>query len=112
MPVEEGTAYAVLRDEDEGRAVFIGHPIVADRPELVLNVARGEDGQQWLLEVHNPTDQVVKSLVKNSPHVTGIRFEEQMEIPPGTSLLRELRPATGTVGSRSPADRGNEGLKN
>ena len=83
VPVAEGAAYAVLRDEDEGRDVFIGHPVVADRPELILNVALSEDGKKWLLEVHNPTDQVVKSLVKSSPHVTGIRFEEANGISTG-----------------------------
>lgn len=48
LPVEESTTYAVLRD-DEGQPLFIGHPIVADRPELVLNIARSEDGKRWLL---------------------------------------------------------------
>jgi hypothetical protein len=98
LPVEKGTAYAVLRDEDEGRDVFIGHPVVADQPELVLNVALAEDGQSWRLEVHNPTDQAVKSLVRSSPHVTGIRFEERMEIRPGTSLVRKLCPSALKTG--------------
>ena len=111
VPVEKGTAYAVLPTKTTDamslsaiRSSPIGRSWFSTLPSR--RTAR------WLLEVHNPTDQVVKSLVKNSSQVTGIRFEEQMVIPPGTSLLRELRPATGTVGSRSPADRGNEGLKN
>ena len=90
IPVEEATAYAVLRDEDEGQTVFIGHPIVADRPELVLNVALSEDGKKWLLEVHNPTDHAIKSLVTSSSRVMGVHFEELMELPPGTSLARKL----------------------
>ncbi|MGA2617560.1 MAG: hypothetical protein ABSF26_08130 [Thermoguttaceae bacterium] len=93
LPVEESTTYAVLRDDDEGQSLFIGHPIVADRSELVLNSARSEDGKRWLLEVHNPTDGMIQSEVSSSPHVKTVRFHETMRIEPGTSLLRELEPA-------------------
>jgi hypothetical protein len=90
LPVEQSTAYAVLRAADEGQPFFIGHPIVADRPELVVNVARAEDGKKWMLEVHNPTDATIESVVKTSPHVTGIHFGETIRLEPGAWVIREL----------------------
>ena len=32
----EKSAYCVMSAADEGKLLFIGHPVVADNPELVL----------------------------------------------------------------------------
>ena len=93
LPVEEKTAYCVLTDADEGKPLFIGHPVVADNPELVLNVARSQDWKSWLLEMHNPTDAEMTVKVKSSPHVAGFKFAETVKIAPGTSQFRTLGPA-------------------
>ena len=94
LPVEEKTAYCVVNDADEGQSVFIGHPVVADNPALVLNVARSKDWKSWLLEIHNPTDSEVVANVKSSPHVTGFQFAESVKLAPGTSQFRTLGPAS------------------
>ena len=92
LPVEEKTAYCVMTDADESKPVFIGHPVVADNPELGLNVALSKDWKSWQLEIHNPTDAEITSNVKSSPHVAGFKFSETVKLAPGTSQFRTLGP--------------------
>jgi len=91
--VEAGVGYAVLRAEDEGRRIFLGHPLLADRPELVLSVTRSRDWKNWVAEIHNPTDAALTATVRSNPHVTGLQFSEALTLAPGSSAIRVLGPA-------------------
>jgi hypothetical protein len=93
IAVEEGTGYAVLRAEDEGRTVFLGHPLVADNPEIGLTVARTRDWKKWQVEIHNPTGGTVTVTVRSNPHLVGLKFSEKLTLKPGSSVIRELGPA-------------------
>lgn len=93
IPVEAGIGYAVLRCEDEGKTLFVGHPVIAYQPDIVLNVARSQDSKTWQLEVHNPTEKAVTVRVVSNPQVKGIKLDESLELAPGSSQMRELGPA-------------------
>jgi len=93
VPVEEGTAYAVLRADEDGRRLFIGHPLVADNPNVIISIARTRDWKAWQAEIHNPTDQPLTVTVRANPHVSGLRFAETLTLPPGSSTFRNLGPA-------------------
>ena len=93
LAVEDGMAYAVVRAEDEGRTMFLGHPLLADARELVLSVTRSRDWKTWVADIHNPTDAALTVTVRSNPHVTGLRFSETLTVPAGNSVIRVLGPA-------------------
>ncbi len=93
LPVEQGVGYAVLRAEDEGKAVFLGHPFVADNPQVVLSLARSKDWKTWVLEIHNPTDKALKVKVSTSAGVRGLKLTETVQLPAGSSVMREVGAA-------------------
>ncbi len=92
ISVEKGTGYAVVREEDEGKTLFIGHPLVADNPALSLTVARSGDWKKWVAEIHNPTDQPITATVRSTPAYQGFVFSEKLTLQPGTSVQRKLGP--------------------
>lgn len=95
MAVEAGSGYAVLRAEDEGRTIFLGHPLVADTREVVLNVTRSRDWKEWVAELHNPTDTALTVNVRSNPHLAGLTFAETLTLPAGSSVSRRLGAAPG-----------------
>lgn len=100
IPVEAGKGYAVLRDDDDGVPVFIGHPCVADNPAVVLQFARGKDGRLWQLEIHNPTDRTVKTTVRTASGLEGFRFNERLKLAPGASVFRDVDSRLSGVSDR------------
>jgi hypothetical protein len=93
IPVEQGVGYAVLRAEDEGKPVFIGHPFIADNPQVVLSLARSKDWATWVLEIHNPTNKALKVKVSTSAGVRGLKLRETVQLPAGSSVMREVGAA-------------------
>ncbi len=93
IPVEKGTGYAVLRAEDEGKRLFIGHPLVCDNPQVVISLARSKDWKTWEVEIHNPTAKAVTVKVRPNPNVEGFRLTETVQLAPGSSVLRGAGPA-------------------
>ncbi|MDD5706394.1 MAG: hypothetical protein PHR35_10735 [Kiritimatiellae bacterium] len=93
IPVEEGTGYAVLRDDDDGVPIFVGHPFVADSPEVVLQLALSKDWKRWELEIHNPTGRAIRTRVRSAPGLSGFEFNESVRLRPGASLFRSLDAA-------------------
>jgi hypothetical protein len=93
IPVEQGFGYAVLRAEDDGRRLFIGHPLIADNPDVVLSLARTKDWKSWQAEIHNPTDKPVTVKVQANPGVAGLQFNETLKLAAGSSVFRNLGAA-------------------
>ncbi len=93
ISVEQGIGYAVVREEDEGKTLFIGHPLVADNADLSLTVARTGDWKKWVAEIHNPTDKAITATVRSNPAYQGFVFSEKLTLQPGSSVNRELGPA-------------------
>jgi hypothetical protein len=93
ISVEQGTGYAVVRAEDEGNTLFIGHPLIADNPALTLTVARSTDWKKWVAEIHNATDKAITATVHSNPFYQGFVYSEKLTVAPGSSVRRELGPA-------------------
>lgn len=86
----EGTAHAVVDAAARDWDLFIGHPVTASDPDLVLNLVQTGD-RQWLLEVHNPTGQEVTARVAASPFFPLLGWAgEACTLPAGGSKV--LRP--------------------
>ncbi|MCC6579254.1 MAG: hypothetical protein IT440_02345 [Phycisphaeraceae bacterium] len=97
MPVEKGIGYCVLQGDLDSQPLFLGHPVIADSPQLVIQVSRSKDWKSWELEVHNPTDKPVTAKVRTVPGILGLTFSETVKLEPGTSVIRSLplpTPAT------------------
>jgi hypothetical protein len=93
IPVEQDTGYAVLRAEDEGKDVFIGHPLICDSPQVVISLARSTDWKTWQVEVHNPTAKALMVRVRPNPNVQDFRLTETIQLAPGSSVTRNAGPA-------------------
>jgi len=84
--VFEGAAWATLclrGDMD----LFVGHPVVADSAEVLIQVTQTGD-DRWSIEVHNPTDSAVTATVQANPHfppLAGKLPPRTLTIPPGSS---------------------------
>lgn len=64
LPKVDTTAYASV-PSDVAQDLFLGHPVVADRDELQISLCNLLPGQ-WLVTLHNPTDQAVTATVRSS----------------------------------------------
>jgi thiamine biosynthesis lipoprotein ApbE len=93
ISVEKGTGYAVIQAADEGKTLFLGHPLVADNPAVSLTVARSGDWKKWVVEIHNPTDKEITTTVHSNPAYQGFTFKETLTLAPGSSAIRTLGPA-------------------
>ncbi|MHB9133035.1 MAG: hypothetical protein ACYDBB_18360 [Armatimonadota bacterium] len=85
----EGTAYATL-DTTREVSCFIGHPVTASHPGIVLSLAQIAD-DRWALEVHNPLGVAVETTIQPSPHFPLLAWEdEHLTMKPGSSCRFEL----------------------
>jgi hypothetical protein len=78
---------------DHGPTLWIGNPFYAEDPRLRLTlVVDGlRSGEQPFLEVHNPTDSAVRTVVRspqNTPHYGGL--SKQLTVPAGDSIVVSL----------------------
>lgn len=81
----EETAYAVLDTTEDDKDVFIGHPVVADDPDLVLNLVQTGD-REGILEIHNPTGRAVETGIRWTPAWEGMgRNVDVPRLAPGAS---------------------------
>jgi len=62
----EGVAYATLDTAAGDSHVFLGHPVTASDPRVHLSLTRISESD-WVLEVHNPTDEPLEVAVTPSP---------------------------------------------
>jgi len=90
--VFEGKAWATI--SLAGRAdLFIGHPVLADNPELFLQLTQsGNDA--WTLEVHNPTDAPIATRVRANPAFGPLKGkvlpDREVTVPAGASICQRL----------------------
>ncbi len=86
------TGYCQIDTELAERDIFIGHPIICDRKDVMISIAKcGKEG--FSFEVHNPSDSAVKCTVSNAPQLTeaGV-FSVKLNIPAGSSLQITVDP--------------------
>jgi hypothetical protein len=87
----EGQAWATV-SLNGALDLFVGHPVIADNPEVYIQVTQtGADS--WSIEVHNPTDQAIRTTIRPNPHFDLLRAlpEEALDLPPGSSVIRSPR---------------------
>ena len=86
------TGYCQIDTELAERDIFIGHPIICDRKDVMISIAKcGKEG--FSFEVHNPSDNAVKCTVSNAPQLTEAgAFSVKLNIPAGSSLQITVDP--------------------
>ena len=74
------------------RDLFIGQPILADNPAVVIQVTQtGENS--WGIELHNPTDKQIETTVRKNDFFDPFKnkpFSEKVTLPPGSSSYRQF----------------------
>ena len=90
IPVlEDGNGYLQI-ETSRARDLFIGNLLICDAPQVRLTVVDTTAGKRKI-EVHNPTDQVVRTTVRPARGFTLLGdFARTVEVQPGSSLIVEL----------------------
>jgi hypothetical protein len=85
IPKVGATAYASLPSEVR-QDLFIGPPVLADRDEVHLSLCNLLPGQ-WLVTLHNPTDNEIKANVWSAPGWSAFTLaKKQYAVPAGSSV--------------------------
>ncbi len=73
--------------------VFAGHPISCDQEEVILTLVQSDESS-WLLELHNPTDKAIKTILKKNPFFDPLKDKliqiEPIDLPAGQSITIKL----------------------
>lgn len=73
--------------------LFIGHPVTADKPGVFLQLTQ-TGVTAWKLEVHNPSDKPVETMLKPNPHFDPFQGKQfpasPVKIPAGSSIILDL----------------------
>jgi hypothetical protein len=86
IAMHQGTSYVSLSPRQPRQHFFVGHPAVADDPQVVLCCTQ-LDAANWALEIHNPTDTPRKATVRPAPGLSFLDFDRRtVEVPPGASV--------------------------
>ncbi len=90
VSIHENKSFVTLAPLDPRQHFFVGHPAVADDPEVCLSCVQ-LDARNWALEIHNPTDEPREVTVRPSAGLTFLRFEPRTAtLPPGTSVHMKI----------------------
>ncbi len=92
LPIRDGKAWAQLDLNLADSRIFLGHPVVADRPEVKLLVAWQEPGV-WFVEAHNPTEQPLPVKLSTAPGWGVFAFQQTLTLPPGASQTWQVQEA-------------------
>ncbi|MCX7933646.1 MAG: hypothetical protein N3A66_00120, partial [Planctomycetota bacterium] len=84
LPIRDGRAFAQLDTNDADMDLFIGHPVIADNSEVILQAEWKSKGL-WHIEAHNPTDQTLRCRLTAHPEWGIFAFDESIELAPGSS---------------------------
>ncbi len=91
----DDTSFVSLDPRKRRQHIFVGHPMIADDPEVVLNCVQ-LDKVTWHLEIHNPTDIRRKVTVTASEAFPLLTCEPvTMDLVPGRSEVRVLMGVDG-----------------
>ncbi|OPZ88241.1 MAG: hypothetical protein BWY76_00056 [bacterium ADurb.Bin429] len=86
----DGTAYATLDTEAHDWRVFIGHPVVATNPNVVLSLTQISDSA-LALEIHNPTGTTIETTVSPSLYFDLLDWGGMtLALAPGSSTILTL----------------------
>jgi len=89
LPVFENTAYATVDLRKGPAALFVGNLVTCDEPKLTASMVSTARG--FHLEVHNPTDRLVKGRLAGAEGFAPLAgWHTNVELPPGSSRLFEL----------------------
>jgi hypothetical protein len=90
--VFEGAAL-FQQNTDRAATVWVGNPFYAEDAGLKLTLVSDglAPGEEPFLEVHNPSDRPVTTLLRSPPHTPLYRgFNRRVTVPAGDSLLVRL----------------------
>jgi hypothetical protein len=94
LPVRDGRAWAqldlCLADSD----LFLGHPVVADSPNVTLTVNWMADNT-WYVEAHNPTNATITAKLQSVKGWTPFTFKQTVTLAPGASQVWTVAEAKG-----------------
>ena len=84
IPVlDDGVGYCQVDTDRQDPDVFIGHPLLCDRPEVFLTLVTAERGK-CTFEINNPTDKPMRCRVRPSGGFDLVgRFVKEVNIPAG-----------------------------
>ncbi len=89
---EDGVALAQLDLHDEDRDLFLGHPVVCDRPDIKLTFVHDQARDEASVEVHNPTDLAATVLVRPGKGFQLFGdFTRKVKVDSGASVVFRLR---------------------
>ena len=103
LPIRGETAYAQLDPDERDMDLFIGHPVVASDPDLVIS-ANYYTAETWKIQVHNPTDEPIDADVRTNDGWRLFSFEREVTLAPGSSRHWTVTPAAGSNGARAYSD--------
>lgn len=90
----EGRAVLMMDPGASRQAFFLGHPVQADHPELVIHTVQTGEGQ-WSVEMHNPTDNPITAHCRTAPGWKLFSLQQDVTLAPGTSEWLEIEGQTG-----------------
>ncbi|MCG2660502.1 MAG: hypothetical protein L6437_09685, partial [Kiritimatiellae bacterium] len=86
----DNAAYVQLGTGAEDPHVFIGHPFTCNNRDVFLNLVQTGE-KHWTLEIHNPTDQLVKLEIKKSKWFDLIKTDDfGVTVNAGASCVKEF----------------------
>jgi len=95
IAIHRGTSHVSLSPLDAKPHFFVGHPAVADDPDVVLACVQ-LDATHWALEVHNPTDKPREVTVRPSSGLSLLKFSpKRVKVSPGTSVHIRIQSKSG-----------------
>lgn len=83
---DRGIGYlAIYPDQAPTTRQVIGHPVVADDPDLVIQFTPlGNAPWRYYIAVHNPTERPIEARISRAMDVPGLTFEQAtVQVPPG-----------------------------
>ena len=101
VPVEGGTAYVALGDEESDKDFFVGHAVRVSDPRVGVFLSRTGNAKGWTVEFHNPTGERIPAVVEPDARVDVEGLPGEIVLEPGTSAVHgigsgiRLRDLTG-----------------
>ena len=86
-PVQDGSGYFGVDLNLSDREVFLGHPVVCDRPDLFLQMLNWGPGN-GRIEVHNAGEKPVTTTMRSAKGFDLLGpFRKKVTVPAGSSVV-------------------------